>query len=128
MTWYKKHTVCKVLKEEDPKVFEEKIADLLRKTQRTEPIVKYDNGYFIAVLTYEEFDFPDDEKETVADEFHRQGIRYVCAQCPHLEQDGDKRRKYHTCKYAELGTAREDQECCELFYKQLKQGNVIPRL
>lgn len=128
MSWYKKQTVCKVLKETEAEVFEKKIADLLRRTQKRDPIIKYDNGYFIAVLVYEEFTFPEDEIKTVADEFHEQGIRYVCAQCPYLEQDGDKRRKYHTCKYSEYGTAREDQECCELFYKQLKQGTVVPKL
>lgn len=125
MSWYERKTVCKVLKESEPDVFEQKLAELLSKKQKNEPIIKYDNGYFIAVVTYEEIIIP--EEDTVAEEFHQQGIRYVCSQCPHLQMDGDKRRKYHPCKYAEYGTAREDQECCEYFYKLLKQGNIVPR-
>lgn len=127
--WYKKETVCRVLKETEPEVFEAKFAELVKEAGSVVPSVQYADGYFVAVVTFEKFIFPDDEEEelTVAEEFHNQGIRYVCGQCPHLQDDGDKRRNYHPCKYSELGTAHKEHECCEYFYKQLKQGTVVPR-
>ena len=126
MAWYDRKTICKVLKEQDPEQFETKLADLMAKRVKGEPVLKYEDGYFIAIVTYEEIEIPDDT-EPVTEEFHELGIRYVCNQCPYLEKDGDKRRKYHKCKYAEYGMAREDQECCEYFYKLLKQGKIVTR-
>ena len=64
--------------------------------------------------------------DSVADEFHLAGVRYLCKHCPHLDDPKDKRIKRCTCKYAELGMTHKDQEACELFYKQLKQGLIEP--
>ena len=63
---------------------------------------------------------------SVADEFHAEGIRYLCKHCPHLEDPKDRRVKYCTCKYSETGMAHKDHEACELFYKQLKLGKLEP--
>lgn len=62
----------------------------------------------------------------VTDEFEKEGIRYLCKNCPHLEIGKDKRRKLWPCQYAEYGMARMDCGCCEFFYKQLKQGKIEP--
>jgi hypothetical protein len=122
--WYKKRKCCKVLKESDPEIFEHKYAEYADKAQ--DPIITFSDGYFIAVITWEEI-LIEDEPRTIRDEYHEQGIRYVCSQCPYLEMDGDKRRKYHPCKHHELGTAHEDHEACEYFYKLLQQGKIVPR-
>lgn len=83
-----------------------------------------DNGDVIsAVITFEEtYHFVD----SVADEFHFEGIRYLCRHCPFLDDPHDKRVKRCTCKYAELGMTHKDHEACEYFYRQLKAGNVTP--
>lgn len=83
-----------------------------------------DTGSIIsAVITYQEtYNFAD----SVADEFHFEGIRYLCKHCPYLEDPNDKRVKYCKCKFAELGMTHKDHEACEYFYRQLKAGNVTP--
>ena len=76
-----------------------------------------------AVITYEErYNIID----SVADEFHFEGIRYLCKHCPFLDDPHDKRIKRCTCKYAELGMTHKDHEACEYFYRQLKAGNIAP--
>lgn len=66
----------------------------------------------------------DKENDPVTKEFHDQGIRHTCGQCPYLEVGNDKRRKWWPCKYSEYGTSTCNTECCEYFYKMLKQGEV----
>ena len=83
-----------------------------------------DTGTIIsAIITYEETHHIVD---SVADEFHFEGIRYLCKHCPYLDDPHDRRIKYCTCKYAELGMTHKDHEACEYFYRQLKAGNVTP--
>ena len=83
-----------------------------------------DNGDIIsAIITFEEtYNIVD----SVSDEYHFEGIRYLCKHCPYLEDPHDRRVKYCTCKYAELGMTHKDHEACEYFYRQLKAGNVTP--
>ena len=76
-----------------------------------------------AIIHYKEVRYYE---ETVRDEFHNEGLVYLCKQCPHIQQK-DKRIKYVDCKYAEFGHTHLDHECCELFYKELKQGKIAPR-
>lgn len=114
---------CIAIKEADPDTFAKKYQEALNGVARKEVLKQYSDGYFIAVITWET---ERHEAETAADDFHQRGIRYTCGQCPHLQNDGDKRRKQHPCKYSEYGTARIDSECCDVFYKQLMQGKVVP--
>lgn len=122
----KKVKKCKVIKESDPTSFEKQYTTKVEKIKGYDANIQYSDGYFIAVITWEETVI--EEEETVAEEFHREGIRYVCEQCPYLEMDGDKRKKRFPCKYAEFGGSRVDSECCEMFYKLLKQGQIVPRM
>lgn len=122
----RKKTLCKVIKESDADVFQDKYTALINSVHGSvDANVQYSDGYFVAVITYETVVWPDDER-TVADEFHDEGLRYVCSQCPYLEVSGDRRRKRFPCKYSEYGTARIDSECCEMFYKKVKQGTIEP--
>ena len=83
-----------------------------------------DNGEILsAIITYEETHHIVD---SVADEFHFEGIRYLCKHCPFLDDPHDRRIKHCTCKYAELGMTHKDHEACEYFYRQLKAGNITP--
>lgn len=85
--------------------------------------IEIGGGSFDAVLVYEE---THNIVDSVADEFHFQGIRYLCRNCPYLDDPHDRRVKHCTCKYAELGMTHKDQEACEYFYRQLKAGRVTP--
>jgi len=83
-----------------------------------------DNGEVIsAIITYQEKHHIVD---SVADEFHFEGIRYLCKHCPYLDDPHDRRVKYCTCKYAELGMTHKNHEACEIFYRQVKAGTVTP--
>lgn len=64
--------------------------------------------------------------ETVADEFHAEGIRYTCDCCPLHDEIVDKRVNMVGCKYSEFGETNRKHEACEYFYKMLKQGQVQP--
>lgn len=116
-----KENKCIALRESDPAIFGEKFALALKGVKAPDIFKTYQDGNFIAIITWSE---ETDVAETVKDEFNLEGIRYVCDQCPHLEKDDDKRKKWHPCKYAEFGSSRVDSEACELFYKMVKQGRV----
>lgn len=123
----RRETVTKVavVRSTDPDEFANlfnKKMDELAANEPTHQIT--DNGVVIsAVITYlERYNFID----CVADEFHAEGIRYLCKHCPYLDDPHDKRIKRCTCKYAELGMTHKEHEACEYFYRQLKAGNVTP--
>ena len=80
------------------------------------------NG-FRAVIQYE---VEESRVETVMDEFHLEGIRHICRECPSHDIETDSRRKWVTCRYSENGETHLDHECCNYFYKQLKLGQVRP--
>lgn len=83
----------------------------------------YDNGKFVALIEYECVERTID---TVTDEFHMEGIKYICDECPYMEDPDDKRVMHVDCKYAEFGRTHRKQEACELFYRQIKQGKIKP--
>lgn len=122
MKTIKKHE-CIAIKETDPDVFSAKYIQALDGIGNAEVIKQFSDGYFIAIITWHSV---EEQAETVKDEFHLEGLRYVCGQCPHLEQDYDGRKKRFPCKYSEFSSVDIRQECCELFYKQLKQGLIEP--
>ena len=78
-----------------------------------------------AIVIYEED--VDDEPKTVREEYNAAGYVFLCKQCPHIELPKDKRLRHVPCKYDEYGHTRLDCECCEMFYKELKQGEITPR-
>ena len=85
--------------------------------------IEIGGGSFDAVLVYEETHRVAD---SVKDEYHFEGIRYLCKHCPYLDDPKDKRVKYCKCKYAELGMTHKDTEACEMFYRHLKAGRITP--
>lgn len=68
----------------------------------------------------------DPRSYSVKDEFHDEGIRFVCGECPLHDIETDKRRKRVSCKYAENGITHLEHESCEYFYKLLKQNRITP--
>lgn len=103
--------------------FNDRMSELKEKTI-IDTKVELANG-FRATILYEEKYEP--EPRTVRDEYHDIGMIFLCKQCPHVDPPTDGRVKHMNCKYAEYGHTRIDCECCEMFYKELKQGLITPR-
>lgn len=113
-----------VIASDDPITFEEQVNEKMALLSNDEPSLSIDisNG-FRAVIRYT---VTETAVESIADEFHLEGIRHICRECPLHHMEKDKRIKYVTCDYADLGQTHLDHECCEYFYKQLKLGRVVP--
>ena len=87
-----------------------------------EATIDISNG-FRAVIKYQ---IVEETVETVKDEYHLEGVRHICRECPFHDIETDARRKWTTCRYAENGETHLDHECCNYFYKMLKLGLVKP--
>lgn len=120
-----KVTKVAVVRSRDPKEFEILFNAKIDELAMFDPTHQItDTGDVIsAIITYQETHHIVD---SIADEFHFEGIRYLCKHCPYLEDPHDRRVKWCTCKYNELGMTHKQHEACEYFYRQLKAGNVTP--
>ena len=118
-----KHLIAAIAAD-DPKEFQEQFNEQMTLLSDNNPQVTLDisNG-FRAVIQYE---VEEQAVETVKDEFHLEGIRHICRECPFHDIETDSRRKWVTCRYSESGETHLDHECCNYFYKQLKLGQVRP--
>ena len=90
---------------EDPDEFKEKFDAALEELSDKDPQIEVD----------------------LSDEFHAEGLRFLCMHCPHYEDPGNKTVKHVACKYADLGRTHLEHEACEVFYKQVKNGTVQPK-
>lgn len=115
----------KSIRSEDPQQFDEQINKAMDELWHLKPEVSTDNtaGIFSAQIRWME---TTNIPETVKDEFNLKDMRYLCRQCPLYDDPGDKRLKYAPCKYCEDGKTLLNNECCELFYKLVKQGEIVP--
>ena len=78
-------------------------------------------GKIVTKIVYnEELDI----RESIVDDFHEEGIRYVCAQCPYCEDPHDKRRKWCKCSFKKTGRTRRDSEVCRYVYALLAAGEI----
>lgn len=114
-----------VIQSDDPMDFQTKFNDLTKSMSDVDDmdVQIFSDGDYKAIITYY---LSTKEINSVADEFHSEGIHFLCRNCPYLEDPKDKRIKYCNCKYAELGRTHKDHEACELFYREVKTGLVTP--
>ena len=114
----------KVISNTDPiefeKQFNQAMTDLADKYPKH--ILDLSNGYK-AVISYEE---TIHQADCIADEFHAEGIKYTCRECPLREVQPDGRKTTAKCKHAPNGNAMFKSEACEVFYRQLKLGAIEP--
>lgn len=115
----------KMICEKDPVFFEQSYNEAFEKLKDFEPesgeiSFSEANGWW----TYIKYTRKEKVIERVADEFHLQGIRYLCKNCPLHEVETDGRIKRVPCKYSEMGYCHLEHEACEYFYKLLKQNGV----
>lgn len=112
-----------VVASSDPDVFRDEYNRVMRELAEYEPeceLKEVDGGMW-AIITYT---IKEQEFDSVKDEFHAEGIRYICDQCPMHEEVKDRRIKRLPCKHSEFGETHREHECCEYFYKMLRQGKV----
>ncbi len=115
----------KVIQTKDPQEFQElydKWMDELAEYEPEDDVQQY-AGEHVAYIRYEQVTHSFDR---VSDEFHAEGIRYLCDQCPYHEPAEDGRQKRVWCKYADCGMTDLRREACEMFYTQVKQKEVKP--
>ena len=115
----------KVIQTKDPNLFQEvydRTMDELSEYEPEDDIQQY-NGEHIAYIRY--WDHVE-EFNSVADEFHAEGIHYLCNQCPLHEPAEDGRQRHVYCKYADTGMTDLKREVCEMFYKMVKQNEIKP--
>ena len=87
-------------------------------------IIDISDGGFSAVIVYETSEVYAD---SVADEFHAEGIFYLCKHCPYFEKPDDRRVKWGTCRYSQFGKAHAEHSACEVLYKDIKAGRAEAR-
>lgn len=114
----------KVISNIDPVAFEKQFNSVMADLADKKPkhIIDLTDGYK-AVISYEEtINIPD----SIADEYHAEGIKYTCRECPLREIQTDGRKKDAECKHSPFGKATLKAEACEIFYRQLKLGAIEP--
>lgn len=116
-----------VVHADDPNEFEAMYNERSKSISQGHKIVSQnvtaENHSYVGIIIYE---VVETEMDCVADEFHAEGVHYLCRHCPHLDDPKDRRVKRCSCKYAELGTTHKDHEACEVFYRALKAGSIEP--
>lgn len=112
----------------DPNQFEEQLNSRLRELADYNPTITsrdMTDGIYRVMFEWTENESTA-ELFSVKDEFNADGIRFICAECPLHDIETDKRRKRVSCKYADNGITHLEHECCEYFYKLLKQNRIEP--
>ena len=115
----------KVVQSDDPEEYEAKFNKAAEDLAEYEPEIKEQafNGTHCAYFRWAE---TKQEFNLISDEFHAEGIHYLCAQCPLHDPADDGRRMQVWCKYHDCGTTHLKHEACEYFYKLLKQNEIKP--
>lgn len=119
----------KMICDKDFMAFETAVNDAVEELALFEPICSAVNfsesmGFWMSI-TYTEQRVVSDAV-SVADEFHLEGIRFTCENCPLHDPITDGRKKWCPCKYSDSGVAHMNREACEYFYKELKQNRLEP--
>lgn len=115
----------KVIQTDDPEEFERRFNEATEEYSADDVKIEIQSftgthcAYFFIKELKHEFNL-------VSDEFHEQGIHYICEQCPYHDPQEDGRKKIVWCKYADNGFTDLRHEVCEMFYKKVKQGEVKP--
>ena len=117
----------KVIQTDDRQLFEtlfnRATEELSEKGTEFETDIQPFTGTHCAYILYTEI---KREFNLVSDEFHEQGIHYLCGQCSLHDPQEDGRQKRVYCKYADCGMTDVRHEVCEMFYKKVKQGEIKP--
>lgn len=118
--------IRRVVSSSDVRKYEQEFNKLADELSDKSPTIQdvFENGTFSTIFTYEtEEQIPESAK----DRAELEGIRLTCADCPYMEDDGDKRKRRFPCQFAEFGWTRSDTAACDKFYRDLMRGDIKPR-
>lgn len=117
-------TQIKVINKTDPAEFEKEFNSAMVVLADKNPKYTLDtsNG-FTALITYTD---TIRQMDCIADEYHAEGIKYTCRECPLREIQTDGRKKDAVCKHAMTGKTNLNSEACEVFYRRLKMEDIEP--
>lgn len=113
-----------VIFSDDPSKFQESFNSKMMELSQYSP--KYEFHHEKGFCAYIIYDRTTKVLETLADEYALKGYSYKCIDCPYLEVPTDKRIKHCHCDYAPTETSHKDSPACELFYKRLDMGMLLP--
>lgn len=113
-----------VIYSDEPADFQKKFNLQMAALASKHPTIEFNHSQgFCAYITYEE---TTRQVTSIADEFHADGIRFECRNCPLHEIETDGRKKRVPCKYADTAFTKLDDEACEIFYRRLMQREIEP--
>lgn len=118
---------CKAIQSNDALQFQNEVNQVLAdlaETNASDVVLKENlvDGFKVLITYKQTKRIP----ETVADEYHLQGISFTCFNCPLHETVTDGRTKHANCMYHEYGRTRLDSDACNYFYKMLKLEKIKP--
>ena len=113
-----------VIYSDDPADFQKKFNLQMAALADKKPTIEFNHSQgFCAYITYDE---ATHQVTSIADEFHADGIKFECRNCPLHEIETDGRKKRVPCKYADTAFTKLDDEACEIFYRRLMQREIEP--
>lgn len=118
----------KIVEAETPKGYEEAFEEAINGLGDIETSVidvEMVKGHYVSIIEYY-VEVPGKDDMTIKDEFHINGIRYNCENCPHMKKPKDRRYKTTSCPFAKYGVVRIDQEACDRFYTLLANHEIEP--
>lgn len=118
--------VRRVVSSSDVREYEETFNKVAEELASKSPTIKdiFENGTLSTVFTYE---ITKQIPECAKDKLELEGLRFTCGECPYLEDDGDKRRRWFPCPYSDLGQVHVYSEACDKFYRDYMRGDIKPR-
>lgn len=122
---YSSYDQIVVVSSTSPVEFQNQFNSEMEKHAAQSPRVEFVHreGIFCAYILFEyEVRVP----ETVADEYALEGIYYHCKDCPLHEPETDGRRRSYECRYSDLTRTGMDHPACEVFFRKLKRGEIMP--
>lgn len=116
----------KVIQTDDPDEFERRFNETSEELAENEFETEIQSFNGVVHCAY--FFITETKKEInlVSDEFHEQGIHYLCGQCSLHDPVDDGRKKRVYCPFADCGITDLRHEACEMFYKKIKQNEIKP--
>lgn len=112
-----------IIENKNPKQLTEELNSILwdvAEHDNVDVVTGFDSsiGHYAHIRWMEEVVIP----ESVADEFHLKGIRYVCGECPFFILQQDRRIKHTVCNKGSRTTY--DHPACECLYEMVKKGEI----
>lgn len=109
-------------------LFNEQLNEELYRLKDNNPVVHFSESIpFYAQIKYT---VDSATPDSIAEEYEAKGVRFICAQCPHLKaalkDDGteDRRCKWGGCEFSETGRVPKSAPACDKLYELIHEGSV----